>query len=377
MTGETKRVVNVVIIDDSKMIVNSMRRAYARDPRIRVVGVAYNAEDGRQVVKKTQPDVVTIDVHMPGDDGLTCLQYIMIECPTPCLIVSALVSGDALETFEAYELGAVDVIQKHTGTDQESIERFNRGLIAKVVNASYADVSRVRKFSSGLGSLSTRLASEPAASPIAVSGTVPRQIVVIGISTGGPRTILDVVPVLPSDLGVPVILVQHMPENLTGDFARRLDSCSALTVKEAEDGEMLANNVVYVAPGGRNLKLERVGLGTKAEIRLYGVLSNSINLPSVDVTMSSAFEIFGAGMVGVLMTGMGRDGADSMIRLHQSGGYTVAESEETAVIYGMPAAVVKAGAAREIVPGNRVHEAILRGLRHTRGDEAQKGVAQV
>lgn len=333
-----------------------MVRALNAHKRLTVVGTARNGAEGRRLAQQLQPDVITLDVNMPDIDGLTCLQYIMIEQPTPCVIVSALTGESACETFEAYELGAVGVVQKPTRLQGDSLALFKRRLAANVVRASYADVSKV----AGRVTPPPRIATRGAP----LSSRIARRLVVIGASTGGPRTLLEIVPKLPPNLGAAVMVVQHMPGSFTGSFAERLDGISALPVVEAQEGQVIASDCVYLAPGDFHLRLQPAGVGRKAVVRLSPEDDEDLMVvPSVDVTLDSALTIYGSSMVGVVLTGLGSDGAKAMKRLHDLGGVTIAESEDTAVIYGMPKAVVEAGAASYILPAHKIAEEIVK---HTR-----------
>ena len=329
-----------------------MARTLNANPRITVVGVAHDGVAGRELVRKVMPDVVTLDVSMPCMDGLTCLQYIMIEQPTPCVIVSALTGESKLETFEAYALGAVDVVLKPGGSTPELRALFRRRLAAKVIRASHADISKLSRIElEDISPVPERRRPK--------TTSVPRELVVIGASTGGPRTLMDIIPRLPAELGAAVIVVQHMPASFTTSFAQRLDDVSHLVVREADEGEILERDTVYVAPGSHHLTLQPVGAGFKATVRLVEVDDSDIIVPSVNRTLFSALEIFGPTLVGVILTGLGDDGADGMEALYKAGGVTIAESAVSAVINGMPGSVVERGVATQVVPARKIAGALV------------------
>ena len=352
--------IRVVIIEDSRLLAGQMERIFKRDPRLEVVGIAHRGGEGRRMVRRLKPDVVSLDVHMPGMDGLTCLQYIMAEQPTPCVMVSALTGESAIETYEAFELGAVDVIQKPAADDPTAVGQFERRLVAKAVRASYADPANLRRYTPPEERPPAQDKQRPAR-PHAVP-TVARELVVMGASTGGPRAVMEVLGRLPPDQQASVLVVQHMPGSFTPSFARRLDEICALRVSEARAGERLEARRVYLAPGDYHLTLHAPGAGTGATIVLSRNADGEFVVPSVNRAMSSAVEIFGERMVGVILTGIGNDGADAMAQVREAGGVTIAESELSATIYGMPRAVVERGLADHVLPVRKIAEAIIEAL---------------
>jgi two-component system, chemotaxis family, protein-glutamate methylesterase/glutaminase len=350
--------IRVVVIEDSKLLAEQLVEALEQNPRLAVAGVAHNGSEGRDLVARTHPDVVTLDVNMPGMDGLTCLQYIMVERPTPCVIVSAITGDSAFETFEAYELGAVDVIQKPQGIGPGREALFNRRLAAKIIRASYADPTKITRYQPTDESGSSR----PSRSRAFTDPSAPQEIVVIGASTGGPRTVMEIVARLPADLQSTVLIIQHMPGSFTGSFARRLNEICPLPTREAEHGERLARGTVLVAPGDFHLRLTRAAAGAGAVVALDADTSEQFVVPSVDVALHSAVELFGERTLGVVLTGIGSDGAEAMVAVQAAGGVTIAESQASAVIYGMPKAVVSRGAADQILPARKIAPAIVSGL---------------
>ena len=333
-----KPVPGVLIIDDSALMRRELSRILESPGRLRVVGTAADGEEGLEKARQLDPDVVTVDIKLPGMDGLACLQRIMIESPRPCVMISAYTIGESIETLEALELGAVDFIEKPSGEISRDIETCADQIVRKVLAASGARLSAI-----------TRIRPQPVAGAAAPkpgkTGPVGR-IVVLGVSTGGPRTLMQIVPQLPADLPAPVLIVQHMPKKFTRGFAERLDQHSALEVREAEQGEPLREGVAYVAPGGRLLSLTKREASVAIQLSEPG--REDLYVPSVEQTFSSAIDLFGREVIGVILTGMGDDGADAMARLHGLGGLTIAQSPDSAVIDSMPSAVIERGAARVV-----------------------------
>jgi two-component system chemotaxis response regulator CheB len=346
--------IKVLIIEDSALMRRSLRRIIESAPDLRVAGAARDASEGLRMVKELQPDVVTIDVNLPDMDGLECLQRIMIESPRPCLMVSAYTGKNSAETFEALELGAADFVEKPSGEISRDLDKKSEEIRRKIRIVAAGN----------LASLTLRRAQPVALRPSVKKSpeTSPKAIVVIGVSTGGPRTLMDIIPALPPDLGAPVLIVQHMPEKFTPGFAERMDKHCVLSVKEAQRGEGLRDNVVYVAPGGKHLTL--TGDADKGVTAIFSRPSaDELVAPSVNKALDSAVDLFGNRTVGVVLTGMGDDGARAMARLHSLGGITIAESEESAVIFGMPKEVITRGAARIVAHSRDMATIITRAVR--------------
>lgn len=349
--------VGVLVVEDSRLFAAWMREAIAAHPRLRLVGVASDGERALELVRKSQPDVVTVDVGLPGMDGITLIQYIMMERPTPCVVVSATTGRDALETYEAYEVGAVDVVAKPRAGDSRSMDRFRRVLTAKILQASFADVSGVTRFSGVAGGRPVSRAAGSRPRPHALPGG-PAAIVVIGASTGGPRTLLDVVSALPADLPAPVLVVQHMPEGFTASLAHRLDEVSAVRVRHGDTRETLEAGTAYVAPGGCHTEVVR-GAGGRLRLVQRPARPEDLVAPSVDRAVHSAVQaVGGERVVAALLTGLGDDGAAGLGAVRAAGGWTLAESAESAVVWGMPRAAAEAGAACEVLPASEMAAAI-------------------
>lgn len=347
--------IKVLIVDDSALMRKNLRRLLERERDIVVVGAARDGEDAIIKYAETEPDVVTLDINMPKMDGLTTLQHILTADPNAKVIMlSSLTHEGAMVTFEALALGALDFVGKPGGTVSADLATITQELIGKIKMAA-----RVRSGSRSSGS-HYKAIKERQTSTVRKARVTGKRIVVIGISTGGPKTLLEVVPKLPATLQAPVLIVQHMPANFTTGFAQRLDSFSPLRIKEAAAGDILQPGCAYLAPGGQHMVLTPMADGSGHRIRITSSPADSLYKPSVDVTMDSVFQCFGSRMVGVIMTGMGADGANAMERLHKAGGATIAESEKTSIVFGMPREVIELGAADLILPSYEIGDAITR-----------------
>lgn len=354
----TKAPIRVVLADDSALMRKLIRQILERDPEVQVVACARDGNEALAAVKQHNPDVVTLDINMPGLDGVGALQAIMEECPKPVVMISSLTQQGALTTYECLELGAVDFVHKPSGTISSDIEKSGGEIVAKVKAAARARVGRARR--------TARPAPRPTAPPTPAAPTgenVADRVVAIGVSTGGPKTLLDVVPFFPADLPAAVVIVQHMPETFTASFARSLHNASRLPVKEAEAGEPLLNGRVYVARGGKHLTFTRRRIGGGVMARYQSHPSDHLHVPSADVMMHSALEAFGRRTVGVLLTGMGSDGADGMVAIRRAGGPTIAEDESTCVVFGMPQVAIARGGAEYVLPCSAVAAKVVNLIR--------------
>jgi len=335
--------IRVLVVDDSAFMRNALTKMLSSDPEITIVGTAWNGLDAIEKVAQLKPDLVTMDVEMPRMDGIEALRRIMATNPVPVIMVSSLTAEGARSTLDALELGAVDFVPKNLSDLAVNIVKVREILIEKVKQIGGRVPGRRMPF---------RPAPAPATpAPVRSSYRTERRIGIVAIatSTGGPKALQDVIPKLPKDLSVPVIVVQHMPPAFTGPFAHRLNEISGLTVKEAEEGEPLRPGVVLVAPGRGHLSVRRTRSGecvaTVSENR-----PDLIYRPSADVMMSSVAEAYPGRAIGVILTGMGNDGEKGMRAIKSSGGRTLAQDEATCVVYGMPRAVVEAGLADKVVP---------------------------
>ena len=353
--------IKVLIVDDSALMRREIRKILESDPEIVVVGTSRNGVEALQHIPDLNPDVVTLDINMPEMDGLTALQHIMMQFPRPVVMLSSLTQQGASTTYEAIELGAVDFVGKPGGTISRNIAEVAADIIYKVKAAAAANLTTLgasRKRKRLQNNLFNK--SKPRVSVAGKLGAVSSQVLVIGQSTGGPNTIFEILPMLPADLGVPVFIIQHMPASFTPGFAKRLAANCAFPFKEASNGDVVEAGCGYLAPGDFHMTLAPRGGGNKGcIIRLSKTPSGTLHTPSVDVSMESVLEFYGANTVGVLLTGMGDDGADQMVRIKQSGGRTIAESEETCVVFGMPKEAIARGGAEFVLPSYQIAEKIV------------------
>jgi two-component system chemotaxis response regulator CheB len=364
-------VIKVVVIDDSAFMRKALGAMLSKDPEIEVVGTARDGEEGLEMIRRHQPDVVTLDIEMPRMDGLTALRHIMMEMPRPVLMVSSLTTEGAEATLKAMELGAVDFIPKQLSKVSLDIVKIEDDLRAKVKLIARRRMShmsrspltsRVRAAGAG-ATAAPSAAGAPAERPARSGrpgGAQARDLVAIGVSTGGPPAVQKVLSVLPKDFPAGILIAQHMPAAFTGPFAKRLDSVCQITVKEAEDGERLQHGVAYVAPGGKHLRIDQKV--SRIDVRVVEEPREALYKPSATVLFESVAAGVGRRGLGVVLTGMGSDGLDGMKLLKAKGGRALAQSDSTCVVYGMPKAIVDAGLADEIVDIDEMGEAILQNL---------------
>jgi two-component system chemotaxis response regulator CheB len=330
-----KSPVRVLVVDDSALMRKLIPQMLAADESIEVVGTAVDGNFCLRKIDELKPHVVTLDLEMPGLNGIDTLKEIMRRQPLPVIVFSSHSTEGASVTMKALGLGAFDFVTKPKDTSAHMTETA-RELIGKIKAASESKLKpRMRN---GL---------PPRPEKITPSKTDPSRIVAIGVSTGGPQALEYMLSQLPGDFPGTIVVVQHMPEGFTEMFAKRLDEQSALRVKEAQSGDVLQPGRVLICPGSRHLKVKRLPLGDIA------VLSDDARVnghrPSVDVLLHSVAEEFKANAIGVLMTGMGDDGAEGLGAIKRAGGLTIAQSEESCVVYGMPKAAIERGYAVRVV----------------------------
>ncbi len=342
------RPIRVLIVDDSAFVRRALVRMLDASPDIEVVGVAVDGRDGIDKVKELQPDVVTLDIKMPRLGGLEALKRIMDEAPVPVLLLSSLTVEGAEVTLRGLELGAMDFVDKSSVQGNMNLLNLSEELKAKIRALASVPKGRLRP-----------IGGEPAERLPESSRLVPSsiEVVAIGTSTGGPSALQAVIPRLPQGFGTAILIVQHMPAGFTRSLAERLNSRSVLPVREAKDNDLVIPGHVLVAPAGRHTKMRRKGSALR--IMLDEEPRHTLHRPSIDVMMASVARICPGRCLGVLLTGMGADGVEGLRAIRESGGRTIAESAETAVIYGMPKAAVEAGVVDRSVALGKIADEIL------------------
>lgn len=347
-------VIRVLVVDDSAIIRSLVRGALSQHPQIEVVGLASDGLDAIEKIRALRPDIVTLDIEMPRLNGIGVLDRVAGRAPVKFLMVSTLTQAGAQVTFEALNKGAIDYITKPQAAGAAAAARFREELVEKVL--AVARVRRRRPVATGRGVIT---GAAPTLPPNQVRGWV----VAIGISCGGPQTLYQMLPAFPSDF-VPVVLTQHMPAQFTGPFANHLNACCAMNVREATHGEPVQPGTVYVAPGDKHLCVVR--RGATLHIALDDGPLVSGHRPSADVMFKSVAKACGPRAVGVVMTGMGRDGADGIVEMHKAGAHTVAQDEATSFVYGMPKAAAATGCVDHVVPMLNVPATVARLMTATR-----------
>jgi two-component system chemotaxis response regulator CheB len=387
--------IRVVVVDDSALMRRMITNLIERDPAIRVVGSARDGREAIALVEELRPDIVTMDVRMPVMDGLATTEHLMAYCPTPILVLTASLASHEVDiTFRMLDAGALEVIEKPHGETPLSIERAGFDLIRRIKTLSRVKVVthlrgrrkagdsaeaqpiiQPRRSSNGATArtgaaaaprptgltpessntgtpLIARARSQPAPQPLTPVGQAPAQfefpLIVIGASTGGPRVVHQILADLPRGLQAGVLVVQHIAAGFSLGMAEWLSSASASPVRLAVEGYTIRPGEVLVAPDQRDLLITPQGTVHLNENPLL------IQRPAIDVTMQAAAEVFGPKAIGVLLTGMGRDGAYGMLTIRRSGGYTIAQDEASSAIFGMPRAAIQLGAAIEVLPSSQI-----------------------
>ncbi len=336
-----------LVIDDSAYNRVTISRMLESSPKIKVIATAVNGEDGIKQVMKHKPDVITLDLEMPVMDGFAFLRWLMANKPTPVIAVSSRSSDRSV--FKALDLGALDFIAKPGGRVSPRLEEIERDLVAKVLQVADIRMENLRRRIVEEEEIARR---EP--EPLAkCEGGI--ELVAIGCSTGGPPALQHVFQTLPM-LPIPIVVAQHMPQAFTRLFAERVNKLTSYTVKEGDDGEMLEGGTVYVAPGGMQMEVRRIAEGM--QIRVFPAKVNDLYAPSVDRLLISASEACGDRLVAIIMTGMGDDGAQAIRRVRERGGRTIAESPQTAIIFGMPNEAIKTGCIDLVLPLGEIPMAI-------------------
>ncbi|MBT8762668.1 chemotaxis response regulator protein-glutamate methylesterase [Desulfohalobiaceae bacterium Ax17] len=346
--------IKVVVVDDSAFMRKAISTMLKKDPQIEVVAVARDGEEGLEMVRKYDPDVVTMDIEMPKMDGLTALKHIMMEMPRPVIMVSSLTTEGAEATLKAMEYGAVDFIPKQLSMVSLEIVKIEHELRAKVKSVAKRKnklkvIRRVKKKVSDTTKKQKKIATP--------KGSLIRDIVAIGVSTGGPPVVQKVLSELPADFPACILIAQHMPKAFTGPFAKRLNESCKLKVKEAENGDVVKPGHVFVAPGGQHMKIDQKV--SRIDVLVDSEPRHVLYKPSADVLIASVATGVGKRGLGVILTGMGNDGFLGIKELKKKGGKAIAQSEESCVVYGMPKAIVEGNLADAVVDVEEMPQTII------------------
>ena len=334
---------DVLVVDDSQLMQRLITTLLEKDESIRVVATASDGWEALEKVKQLAPDVVTLDIEMPKLDGLSALRLIMEQRPTPVVVLSGVDKADI--ALQALELGAVEFVAKPSGTISIDLYKIQHELVTKVKLATLINLDRAL----------SRSATVPPP-PVEKLAITRSWLVIIGASTGGPRAITKLIRALPGNLPAAVLIVQHMALGFTASFAKRLDGYSGLHVQEAVEGQLVSPGEVYLAPGGKHL------LVREEKPNLYLQVDDSPTLngvrPAVDKLLFSVAELKGYQSIGVILTGMGHDGARGLAALHKVGGHTIAQDQASSTIFGMPKAAIECGAVEQVLPLEEIPAAI-------------------
>ncbi len=359
-----RKPIRVLICDDSALMRRILSDILSAAPGIEVVGTASDPLIAREMIKAKNPDVLTLDVEMPRMDGLSFLEKLMTLRPMPVVMVSSLTERGADVTIRALELGALDVVTKPSLDMKAGMAGLADDIVAKVRAAagSHPRAVRARAAVPSAPQPLAAAAGPVQSAPVRRSFRTTQRLIAIGASTGGVEALRDIICTLPPDSPA-ILIVQHMPERFTASFAARLNSLSALTVAEASDGARLLQGHVYLAPGGRHLRLARSGAAYHCAIDDGPPVSG--HRPSVDVLFHSVAQVAGSAAIGVILTGMGRDGADGLAAMRAAGAVTFGQDEASSVVYGMPRAAMLAGGVQHELPLSRIAEEMIRAARDT------------
>lgn len=342
------RPIRVVVVDDSRLMRRLLQEILVPEAGIEVVGTAADPYEAREVIKQCNPDVITLDVEMPKMDGLSFLEKIMTLRPTPVVMVSSLTQEGTNATIRALELGAVDCVAKPDGSEGYGFEVMAGELITKIRIAAAAKLPMRH---------GQNKPTAPRTLPVPRRGTGGARFIAIGASTGGVERIRDILLSLPEDCP-PIVIAQHMGASYIPSFASRLDGLVAPSVRLAANGARLTPGTVHIAPGDRHLTIKRDALGYTCQIVDGPAVSG--HRPSVDVMFASVARVAGPTAVGVILSGMGRDGADGMLAMRKAGAFTIGEQEASCVVYGMPRAAREAGAVQIERPLAQIAPEMLR-----------------
>lgn len=333
-----KEMLRVLVVDDSALMRKLIPQIIERDSSIHVVGTAMDGTFALKKIEELQPHVITLDLEMPRMDGMETLRAIMRHSRTPVIVVSAHTTQGASATFKALALGAFDFVAKPQDALSTNMDAIATELINKIKVAAETRISKAQP------EIPTTRRNKKSGE----KRLLARRIVAIGVSTGGPNALQYVLSQLPADFPAAIVVVQHMPEGFTELFARRLDECCAIDVKEAASGDLLLAGRALICPGNRHMRVKRMPLGDIVVLSEEPKING--HRPSVDVLYRSVAQEFGRDALGLIMTGMGEDGAGALGEIRKQGGVTIAQDEESCVVYGMPRAAIDRGSVMRVVP---------------------------
>lgn len=367
--------IRVLVVDDSTFMRMSIVDLLQKDPEIKVVDTARDGIDALEKAAKLDVDVITLDVEMPRLNGLDTLKKLMDTNPLPVIMVSSLTEDGAESTLKAMEYGAQDFIPKTLSNDKDAFGQELRKKVKAIARrksivrlkyhhkpaAQPPPHQAIHAAPQGRAAPALPRQRTRGSNPVGGAGKGPRDLVVIGVSTGGPPVVQKILSALPGDLPACILIAQHMPATFTGPFAKRLDSVSKFTVTEARNGDRLVNGHAYVCPGGMHIGLRQAG--PLPEVMVTEHPRSALYKPTVNVLMETAGNIMGRRTLGVMLTGMGNDGVDGAQVLRDKGGLLIAQSEASCVVYGMPKAVVDANLANLVLDADDIAQAIVATVR--------------
>ncbi len=343
MAQQSRPSIRVLVVDDSAVMRTLLVDLLEEDPSLEVVGTAKNGLEALEAVETLEPDIVTLDIEMPKMDGLTALQHIMAEHPLPVIMLSAMNKRQSDITMKALNLGAVDFIPKPSGAISLDIDKIGARIRERIKALADAEVRFRAPHRALRHAKRTRLVKRTGRSPL----------IIIGASTGGPKSLPAIIELLPRDLPAAMVIVQHMPGGFTRSFAERLNWTTSLEVAEAEDGVRLEPGLAVVAPGDHHLKVVDSHVALDDGARVHNVR------PAVDITMKSAAGDYGDRCIGVLLTGMGSDGAVGMEAIRNNGGITIAQDRDSCVVFGMPKAAIQRRVVDHILPLEQIADKLV------------------
>ncbi len=350
MSGPRTR---VLVVDDSAFMRTALARMISSEPSFEVVATACNGAEALEKIAALNPDVVTLDVEMPQLDGLATLRIIMNRFPRPVIMVSATTEEGAATTFDALSAGAFDYVPKRLSGTSLDVDHIRGDLVAKIRAAALAR--------------SLKQASEPLRKPVQSASEKQRhttssvsEVVAIGTSTGGPKALQEILPRFPGDLATPLLIVQHMPEGFSASFAQRLNGLCSITVCEASHGEIIRPGTAYIAPSGSQMRVVGKPSDLQPVISIDHDPSAVQHAPSIDVLMKSVASLYKSRAMGIIMTGMGSDGAEGMKAIHRAGGFTIGQDEATCAVYGMPRVCAEMRILDRVVPLSEIPAQVMR-----------------